>query len=74
MIDTVLISLTIACLFIGLHQTWTVGLTQGYWLLMMMVVFLMLFQIRRSKRLEREKNKQHEIPEDSKVKGRKTYK
>jgi hypothetical protein len=47
--DVILLSLAIAFLIIGVHQTMTVGFGNGYWALMLTLVFFFIFNLRRRK-------------------------
>lgn len=47
--DVILLSLSIAFLLIGAHQIATVGFGNGYWAVMLALVFFFLFNFRRRK-------------------------
>jgi hypothetical protein len=47
--DILLLSLAVAFLIIGIHQIMTVGLGNGYWAMMLALIFFFLFNLRRRK-------------------------
>jgi hypothetical protein len=47
--DVIFLSLSIAFLIIGIHQTMTVGFGNGYWALMVAMVFFFVYNLRRRK-------------------------
>lgn len=47
--DVLLLSLAVAFIIIGIHQVMTVGLGNGYWALMLSLVFFFLYNLRRRK-------------------------
>jgi hypothetical protein len=48
-LEVVLLSLSIAFLIIGVHQTMRVGFSNGYWALMLALVFFFGFNLRKRK-------------------------
>ena len=48
-LEVVLLSLSIAFLIIGIHQTMRVGFSNGYWALMLALVFFFGFNLRKRK-------------------------
>jgi hypothetical protein len=47
--DILILSLAVAFLIIGIHQIMTVGLGNGYWVMMLALIFFFLFNLRRRK-------------------------
>jgi hypothetical protein len=47
LVDTVLISLSIVCMIIGIHQTYVNGFTNSYIFFMTMLSLLALYQLRK---------------------------
>ena len=45
--DTILFSLAVALFIIGVHQTFTVGLIESYWLFMFCLGLLFVYQLRK---------------------------
>lgn len=52
--ETILFSLAVAFLIIGVHQTFTVGILQSYWIFMLSIALLLLFKLRRNKSVQNE--------------------
>jgi len=44
----------VALLFIGVHQSRIHGFTNSYWIFMLMISTLILYQLRKNKRVEKE--------------------
>lgn len=63
--DVLILSLSLALIIIGIHQTLTVGIGSSYAIFMFAVGLLFWFQLRRTK---------HNIPEDPKPKTTPTKK
>lgn len=53
--QTILLSLTICLLVIGVHQSTLHGFANSYWIFMLMFIALILFQTAKNKSLEKEK-------------------
>lgn len=49
LVDVILLSLSIAFLIMGVHQTIRVGFGNAYWALMLALVFFFVFNLRRRK-------------------------
>lgn len=49
LIDTILLSLAVAFLIIGIHQTMTVGFGNAYWAVMLALLLFFLINLRRRK-------------------------
>ncbi len=49
LIDTILLSLAVAFLIIGIHQTMTVGFGNAYWAIMLALLLFFLINLRRRK-------------------------
>lgn len=49
--ETILFSLAVAFLIIGVHQTFTVGMLQSYWIFMLSITLLLLFKLQRNRSL-----------------------
>jgi predicted membrane-bound dolichyl-phosphate-mannose-protein mannosyltransferase len=47
--DILILSLAVAFLIIGIHQIMTVGLGNGYWAMMLALIFFFLLNLRRRK-------------------------
>lgn len=46
--ETILFSLSVAFFIIGLHQTFTVGLLESYWIFMITVGLLLFYKMKKS--------------------------
>lgn len=49
LIDILILSLAVAFLIIGIHQTMVLGFGQAYWALMLTLVFFFAFTFRKRK-------------------------
>ena len=49
LIDTILIAIAIAFLYIGVHQTLTIGFAESYWIFMFAISCLILYYYRKRK-------------------------
>ena len=49
LLDTILLSLAVVFVIIGIHQTMTVGLGGAYWALMLALLLFFLINLRRRK-------------------------
>lgn len=49
LIDILILSLAVAFLIIGIHQTMVLGFDQAYWALMLTLVFFFAFTFRKRK-------------------------
>lgn len=47
--DVIYLSLAVAFIIIGIHQIMTVGFGNGYWAIMIALVFFFLYNLRRRK-------------------------
>lgn len=47
--DVIYLSLAVAFIIIGIHQVMTVGFGNGYWAIMIALVFFFLYNLRRRK-------------------------
>jgi hypothetical protein len=52
--ETILFSLAVAFLIIGVHQTFTVGILQSYWIFMLSITLLLIFKFQRNKSVEKQ--------------------
>ncbi|WP_162441255.1 hypothetical protein [Rhodocytophaga rosea] len=52
--ETILFSLAVAFLIIGVHQTFTVGILQSYWIFMLSIALLLVFKFQRNKSVEKQ--------------------
>ena len=52
--ETILFSLSVAFLIIGVHQTFTVGILQSYWIFMLSIALLLIFKFQRNKSVEKQ--------------------
>ncbi|MCD9016982.1 hypothetical protein [Parachryseolinea silvisoli] len=50
LLDIILLSLAVAFLIIGIHQTMTLGIGQAYWALMLTSVLFFVIVLRKKKR------------------------
>lgn len=48
--ETICMSLCIVCFMIGGHQVYKIGFAQGYWLLMLAVIFFYAYGFLKNKR------------------------
>ncbi|MES2731270.1 MAG: hypothetical protein V4714_05960 [Bacteroidota bacterium] len=46
---TLLLSTSVALFIIGVHQTFTVGVLESYWIFMLCVGFLLLYKVKKDK-------------------------
>lgn len=73
LIDSILLSLSIALFLIGLHQSITVGFAVSYWIFMIVIIFLLILVLRRrmaSKQPEKPKKKKSKQPQMSRQQRR----
>lgn len=49
LLDVILISLAVAFLIIGIHQTMTVGFLHAYWVIMLALLLFFIFNLRKRK-------------------------
>lgn len=49
LIDILILSLAVAFLIIGIHQTMVLGFDQAYWALMLTLIFFFVFVLRKRK-------------------------
>lgn len=49
LIDILILSLAVAFLIIGIHQTMVLGFDQAYWALMLTLIFFFVFILRKRK-------------------------
>jgi hypothetical protein len=54
--ETILFSLAVAFLIIGVHQTFTVGILQSYWIFMLSIALLLTFKLLRNKSVGKQPN------------------
>ena len=47
LLDTILFSLAVALFIIGVHQTFTVGLLESYWIFMICIGLLFTYKLRK---------------------------
>lgn len=47
--EIILFSLAVALFIIGVHQTFTVGLAESYWIFMLCFLFLLIYQFKKEK-------------------------
>lgn len=50
--DTVLSSVIIVLLIIGIHQIMVAGFAQSYWIFMVMMMLIFVYQIRKNNKLK----------------------
>ena len=50
LVDTLILSLTVAIFVIAVHQTITVGLMYSYWIFMISIILLLILKFRKGKR------------------------
>lgn len=68
--DTVILSIAIGFLIIGIHQSFTVGFEASYWIFMITLALLLWFKIRRNKEAEPLVPDKKKIKKNRKSKGR----
>jgi hypothetical protein len=49
LVDVLILSLAVVFIIIGIHQTMTVGFTQAYWAIMLSMILLFIFNLRKRK-------------------------
>jgi hypothetical protein len=49
--EIILFSLSVALFIIGVHQTFTVGMAESYWIFMLCFLFLLIYQFKKEKDL-----------------------
>jgi hypothetical protein len=47
--DILILSLAVALLIIGIHQTMTLGFAKAYWILMLALILYFVFNLRKRK-------------------------
>ncbi|HTJ49508.1 MAG TPA: hypothetical protein VL443_08660 [Cyclobacteriaceae bacterium] len=47
--DVIILSLTVVFVIIGIHQTMTVGFGNAYWAIMLALILLFLYNLRKRK-------------------------
>lgn len=52
--DTIIFSLAVAMLIIGLHQAMTIGFEYSYWLFMLSIGLLLWYRMRKNNRREKD--------------------
>jgi hypothetical protein len=48
--DIIILSLAVAFLIIGIHQTMTLGISQAYWALMITLILFFVLNLRRARK------------------------
>lgn len=51
LIEIILFSLSVALFIIGVHQSFTVGIAESYWIFMLCFLFLLIYQFKKEKSL-----------------------
>jgi amino acid permease len=74
--DAILLSLSVALLIIGIHQTMVLGFQKAYWAIMLAIVFFFFYTLKKGKDAEpqdeenvtgsRKKGKQSSVPKKPK--------
>lgn len=71
--ETILFSLSVALFIIGVHQIFTVGLSESYWIIMLSFLFLLIYKWKKEKALPESIQKNADAasanPESRPVKG-----
>jgi hypothetical protein len=49
LIDVLILSLAVVFIIIGIHQTMTVGFMSAYWAIMLSMILLFIFNLRKRK-------------------------
>lgn len=57
LINTILISLAVGFCLIGFHQTFTNGFFENYWIFMLTIILLSIFQYRKKNQVKKEETK-----------------
>lgn len=52
--ETILLSFTICLMVVGIHQSFTHGFANSYFIFMLMISTLALYQMQKNKRIEKE--------------------
>jgi predicted Co/Zn/Cd cation transporter (cation efflux family) len=71
LIDTLIFSMAILAMMIGIHQSMMVGFAASYWLFMVSFGFLMWYQVRKKNRKEEAKVETSDKKESESPKKRK---
>jgi hypothetical protein len=50
-IEIIFFSLSVALFIIGVHQSFTVGIAESYWIFMLCFLFLLIYQFKKEKAL-----------------------
>lgn len=50
LVEVIFFSLAVAFIIIGIHQVMTVGFANGYWALMLALLFFFLYNLRKQKK------------------------
>jgi len=58
LIDTIIISLAVGFCLIGFHQTFKNGFFENYWIFMLTIILLSIFQFRKKNQATAPDNKQ----------------
>lgn len=66
LIDSVLLSLSVVFFIIGVHQVMTLGIAYAYWILMLSIILLFWYRIRK-------KNQKHKALDHGHNKKRKKH-
>ncbi len=54
LVDTIIISIAVGLCLIGFHQTFKSGFFNNYWIFMLTIILLSIFQLRRKNREQKE--------------------
>ncbi len=68
--NTVILSLAIGFLIIGIHQSLTVGFEASYWIFMISLSLILWFKIRKNKKADSSIPDKKKTKKNQKVKGR----
>ena len=58
LVDTIIISLAVGFCLIGFHQTYQNGFFNNYWIFMLTIILLSIFQFRTKNREQKEQEKE----------------
>lgn len=70
LVDTIIISLAVGFCLIGFHQTFKSGFFNNYWIFMLTIILLSIFQLRRKNREQKERDNEAKTSKKQRSKKR----
>lgn len=70
LVDTIIISLAVGLCLIGFHQTFKNGFFNNYWIFMLTIILLSIFQLRRKNREQKERENEKTLPKKKRSKNK----